>query len=390
MRTLLLVVFSVVVGAALGFGIAVMQIRMRPWNPKFDEGGATAASSISSPNKPTPKVAVDRTDYDFGTVDREVGGKHDFTFTNSGNAPLRISLTLASSPAATWKIEREMIPPGESGKVTITWKPTKDPGSERQTATVSTNDPARPEVELTITGRIQVLLRSSPEELALGRVSTGESATAQLRLWSYHDEPLKILGQQWSDPATGQYLEAAVQPLSAEDLAADPLARSGVRVEVTAKPGLPEGKLRQELILRTNLASTPMLMLPITGTISSEVVVVSRHWDPDRGILFLGEMSRSTGKQLQALLVARGPLRKEVTFKVADVTPSVLKVTIGEPREVNDGVVVETPLTIEIPPGSPSMNRLSTGGGAMGEITLETTHPRVPKLQMHVSFAIEE
>ena len=161
-------------------------------------------------------------------------------------------------------------------------------------------------------------------------------------------------------------------------------------MQVKAKPGLPEGPLHQNITLQTNLASVPRVTLPITGTISAEIAVISPHWDPDRRVLFLESIARSTGKQLRVLLVARGPLRKEVTFKLAQVTPSVLKVTLGQPREVNNGAVVETPLTIEVPPGSPSMNHLLTGGADMGEITVETTHPRVPKLQLHVSFSIEE
>ena len=99
MRTLLLVLFSVVLGVALGFGIAVVQLRMTPWNPKFDEGGA-AAVAASVPHSPegTSKVEIDRTEYDFGAIDRDVGGSHAFTFTNSGNAPLKLTLSKTSSP----------------------------------------------------------------------------------------------------------------------------------------------------------------------------------------------------------------------------------------------------------------------------------------------------
>ena len=126
-------------------------------------------------------------------------------------------------------MESRVIPSGESGKVIVTWKPAEEPSSDRQTATILTDDPARPQVELAVSGRVKVILRSSPSELALGHVSAGEAATAETRLWCYLDEPLKIVGHQWSDAAADEHFEAAIQPLSAEDVGADPLARSGVR-----------------------------------------------------------------------------------------------------------------------------------------------------------------
>ena len=64
--------------------------------------------------------------------------------------------------------------------------------------------------------------------------------------------------------------------------------------------------------------------------------------------------------------------------------------SLGQPSEINHGAVVETPLVIEIPPGSPAVNRLGSDQGKLGEIILETTHPRVPKVRILVRLAVEK
>ena len=56
-----------------------------------------------------------------------------------------------------------------------------------------------------------------------------------------------------------------------EDLKDEPLAKSGVLVRVTVKPGLPQGPIRQKLVVQTNLASPAELTLPIQGTVGSEI-----------------------------------------------------------------------------------------------------------------------
>jgi hypothetical protein len=67
-----------------------------------------------------------------------------------------------------------------------------------------------------------------------------------------------------------------------------------------------------------------------------------------------------------------------------------MKVTVGEPTELRSGAVTQIPLTIEIPPGQPPVNHLGYDQGAYAEIVLETTHPEVKKIRIHVKFVIEQ
>ncbi len=162
MKAVFAIVLTILLGIALGIGVAVLRVKMRPWNRQGDEGTAAATSVAPPPNAPAPKVSVAETEYKFGTLDLQATGTHDFVFRNTGGAPLVLHAGPTSSRCAWSSIERGSIPPGESAKVTLTWKLKDKAGPYQQTATILTNDLAQPEVTLTATGQFSTALQFSP------------------------------------------------------------------------------------------------------------------------------------------------------------------------------------------------------------------------------------
>ena len=389
MKTALAVALVILLGIALGIGAAMLRIKSAPWNPALDERIETSAAAASLPSGPKPKAVVDQTEFNFGALDIQSKGSHEFLFRNTGDAPLTLRDGGTSCRCAVSELSKESTPPGGSAKVTLTWKPLEKPGPYQQTAKILTNDPARPQITLTVTGRITTTMLFAPSELLFSRLSSGESATAQSKLFCFLEDPPKILGHTWSDASTAQHFEVTRRPLSADELKEESLARSGWLFTVTLKAGMPQGSIQQKLLLQTSVASTPTMALPIHGAVVSEIAMFGHGWDADKEILNLGEVPRGEGIQRKLTLVVRGPGCKDVKFELQSVEPSLLKVSLGKPGEINNGAVMQMPLTIDIPKNSPPANHLGSDQGKLGEILLKTTHPRVPKLRILVRFAIE-
>jgi len=387
MKTLLIVVSSVLLGIALGIGLAILQMRWTPWDPRRDEGAAIQTALIEEPK---PQVSIEPTEYHFDEIDRHFGRSHDFTLSNVGNAKLALEQGKTSSPCLTVKIDRDIVLPGESAKVTLAWNPSKDPTATRPTAIVHTSDPFRPEIELALTGRLTAMVRAAPEELDFGRFFSGDAPTARVRLWCYRDQTLAITGYRWSNPDMERFAKVDIEPLSAKELDEEPLARSGGRVGVTLHPGFPEGPLKPTLSLITNLESLPLLTLPLAGSSIAEIAVAGTLWDPFQNALRLETFSGKAGTRIQAMLIARGPLRKDVTFRIVRTAPAFLRVSLGEAKEIGESETMQTPLWVEIPPGTPSADHLGPNPEKMGEIVIETSNPRVPSLRVFVSFAVAE
>jgi len=92
------------------------------------------------------------TAFDFGKIKVNNPVTHEFTFVNSGNAPLVITSVQASCGCTVTRYTKEAISPGSSGFVTATYNAAKV-GVFTKTITVNANTDGRA-VLLTIKGEV--------------------------------------------------------------------------------------------------------------------------------------------------------------------------------------------------------------------------------------------
>ena len=91
--------------------------------------------------------------HDFGTI-AEKGGpvSHEFTFTNTGNAPLMIVNATASCGCTRPDYPKKPVAAGKTGKIKVTYLPEVRPGEFTKTVTVKTNARKQKKVTLKIKG----------------------------------------------------------------------------------------------------------------------------------------------------------------------------------------------------------------------------------------------
>ena len=71
--------------------------------------------------------------------------KYSFSFTNSGNEPLKISNAKGSCGCTVPNWPKEPILPGESGKIDVVFRPSKGQAGSKQTKTVTVSANTTPE-----------------------------------------------------------------------------------------------------------------------------------------------------------------------------------------------------------------------------------------------------
>ncbi len=340
--------------------------------------------------KPLPKVVVDNDVFDFGTMDKSGRSSHEFVVSNEGTAPLTLIKGKSTCKCTMAKLERESVMPGESTKIKIEWTARENPGTFEQVATIQTNDPRRTEVELKIKGIVTTMLEFLPDELVLGRVSAGQSASGKVSLLARTKEPVKILSFECAEPETAKYFEVKLNPLTAEELKGENNVKNGYLIDVALKPGLPQGAFQQTIRFKTTLSTAKEVELPVKGLVGSDISILGRGWDKDKGLLTIGLVDGATGAQRTLRLVARGPHRKDLKLKVAEVWPKgSLAAKLGKTTVINNGAASQTRLEIEIPKGSRPVNHLASKQGTPGRIVLESNHALVPKIIILVQFAVE-
>jgi hypothetical protein len=393
MRIVLIILVSIALGSSLGVGITWGRYGFATSATAINVGGSkTKAGEEPPPLAPgalAPEVTVDKEEFDFGAVERDSSVSHNFRFTNHGKGPLTLKKGGTTCQKCTIaELPYETVPPGESVDVTVQYHASVTGPKFRQSATILTNDPQRPRVELSVFGNVTAILDLQPSELVFSKLSVHDTRTLEAKLINHLSDQLAITSFELSDPSSARFVDVKFAPLDEAVIKAAE-GKSGQLVSVTIKPGLPLGQFRQRLILHLDVPERPTIELPLAATIASDISIVGGGWDEERGLLQVGSVKSAEGAKRTCLVLIHGPDRNNVELSVGEVSPSFIKVTIGEKRAINDGAVVQVPVTVEIPPGSPAANHLGSSIGKLARITLETTHPEAKQVKLPVRFAVE-
>jgi hypothetical protein len=386
MRILTIVLIAAVVGISVGVAGAYIQVRVDP-----DAGtlppGIAASDKIKSSDGDGPRAQVDEPHFKFGSMQRGTTRSHNFTIKNVGTGPLKLEVGQTSCKCTLGDVTGKPIPPGETTHVRLEWSAKSDQGPFRQTAIVLTNDPLQSRIELTIEGEILEASGVTPPDLMFDKVAAGESKSAQVYVMARLQDKLEVTSAELSDSATRDKFDVEIEPVEPGQLP-DPSAKDGVRITVTAKPGLAVGRFDQWLALKTNMPEAEKLEIPVIGRVVGDISVYGTAWNEEQGVLTIGSVKSSEGKKAKVNIVVRGPDAAKVTFKVLSEDPSELNATIGEPKQLKE-TLVHVPVEIEVPAGTPPMVRLDTVQGDAGRIVIESSHPTIKELVLGVRFSVE-
>lgn len=101
------------------------------------EKQTVSPSDVSSGQKPV--FSFEKEKHDFGTIQEGTLAKHDFTFTNTGNAPLVINNARGSCGCTVPEWPREPIAPGETGTIHVEFDSANRTGSQQKQVTLTAN-----------------------------------------------------------------------------------------------------------------------------------------------------------------------------------------------------------------------------------------------------------
>ncbi|WDN88807.1 hypothetical protein BuS5_01775 [Desulfosarcina sp. BuS5] len=128
----------------------------------------------------------------FAPVVEGVTVTHDFVIQNNGGAPLQIKKIRTSCGCTTASYSKS-IPPGGAGKVTVKFNTRGYGGrSAHKYITLYTNDNNRPEINLTISGKVERFAVIEPPRVMLAGFA-GESVKAEVFIIPEKKYPFTIV-----------------------------------------------------------------------------------------------------------------------------------------------------------------------------------------------------
>ena len=156
-------------------------------------GSAALLLAAGTPAAAEPRATLTGTSHNFGKVFESQPLSHTFTITNTGDEPLRVE-EVDPDCACTVPSYDPVIPPGEQGEITLTIKPYSVLRDFLKHTEVRVNDPARPKVELTLTGYVQPSIEIQPSHIIRLRGAVGQEVRGQVRFISHLSGPWRITG----------------------------------------------------------------------------------------------------------------------------------------------------------------------------------------------------
>jgi Protein of unknown function (DUF1573) len=393
MRIWIVVTVAILVGLALGLGATIFELGLRPdGSGRIELGPAHTEPTPPPPliQGPPPKAVVEgnQLEFNFGKAEKATPQQHEFVIRNAGKGTLVLEKGDTSCSCTVSQIEHPEVPPGGSTKVTIQWKG-KSLGQFRNSAPVLTNDPDRRRIDLFIAGEIVSTYRVEPEKLVFTSISSKKPAAQTARIYSFATSDLAVLQHEFSGASTAAWFDLAIEKMSADELKQEAGAKSGCVLRLTIKPGLPAGPFAQTIRLKLNLAGDQEIELPVEGKVNSPIEVVGPNWEPERGILMLGEVRAREGAKAELFLLVRDVAQDKVNLKLTGPTLEPLKVTIGKLEKLPPSAA-RIPLTIEVPRGARAVNHLGNDQGKLARVILDTGLPDAPQLQILVRYVVEE
>jgi hypothetical protein len=380
--------FAILAGAILGTAAATIESRLRPWR--------VGQFSVAAAGADAPRAEAAETYHNFGSMGVGESGAHEFVVRNTGGTPLTLRRGTTSCSCTVSDFEaseggtpegRKVVLPGGSTVLKVQWKAKPPGGPFRQQATITTDDPRRPELVFFVEGLAVPNWKAVPPSVMVrASASTGDSKT--IDVFTFGKAPPEVKSVSIDHPQATQFFSLSTAPLPEADLAAEPSATGGFRLAVEVKPGLPLGPLRQLISIAFDMPEPTTAEIFLEGSVGGDLVLLGPGWDSSRQMLVLGTVSGKTGHRSQLFLTARGTHRDSVKPVVREVVPDSLQVTIGAAGDIGAGAVVRLPIEIVIPPGSRPANHLCSQQGPAGRIVLETGHPDTPVLTIPVCVAI--
>jgi len=400
MRVILVVIMAVLVGIGLGFFMGHQQAKEYPYSweqeqnavaeRRQNEEDAQKAEKSETPEldpgQSYPKLVVDEEVYNFGVFEKEQKGEHVFVVKNEGNAALTLTYIDKSCSCTQIDISHSNVPPGKESRVTVHWKPNIASGAYNQGVLFKTNDPKKPQLYLSIKGVYSAPIIVTPNPISINAFSSKVVST-KFRVYSFEKKPITILGVESDDPHFGAEWTKSELTKEENDNKLFNSATSVYDGVVTLKPGLPFGHFQNKLTIRSDSELDPAFELPLKGQIFGNTSIICSDYNQETGVLNMGRTTRGT-PVTKMLMLRFTPQGMQIpTFKVTEVKPSWLKVTIGEMTgEVGESRVV--PITVEIPKDANLGNSVVSDPENMAEIKIESDFADAAVIRIPIEYSV--
>jgi hypothetical protein len=242
-------------------------------------GQPVATNAPAATNGIGPRIQFDSLNYEFGTVRTGTKVKHDYVFTNTGDATLVITSIQPGCHCTTVGDWTHQVEPGKTGVIPIQFDSTSFGGPIVRSPMVACNDKTKPMVTLQLHGMVKnpVDVSSSYVFLSIGP-DVSEYASSVIHITNNENEPLLLSQPVSSLPAFAVELKTNTLGKSYDLLVktVPPLALGNNQANITLgslSNDIPPIKITALAYVQPLVESTPSEIAVPVGPLTSNVTI---------------------------------------------------------------------------------------------------------------------
>lgn len=205
--------------------------------------------------------------HDFGNVPRGAQMKHTFKMTNIYKVPLEITNIRITCGCLTVKDYPKSLKPNETADFTINMDGTRFVGPKTIRVYVTVGPEFVSTATLTLSANARSDVVFNPGEVDFGLVQRGQN-------------PTRSIDVEYAGSFPWQVTEIVKNASAPFDMRVEELpnrATRGYRIFATIKPDAESGAFKQEILLKTNDATSPTLTFNIVGNVQATLTAAPSH-----------------------------------------------------------------------------------------------------------------
>ena len=148
-----------------------------------------------------PKIVAEKAEHDFGQVPNTTRINHTFVLRNDGDQELRVDRIQPSCGCTVAEISTKTLAPGATAQIPTVLDLNGKRGPMTKTVTVYSNDPATPQLRLSLTGAAIVDVEVTPGFLFLPSMPFGMGSTGLVNVVATGTNEVAVTGITSTSPA---------------------------------------------------------------------------------------------------------------------------------------------------------------------------------------------
>jgi hypothetical protein len=227
------------------------------------------AASLFAQGAGKPKAVVAEPIKDVGFVAKGDVAAHEFAIRNEGDAPLQIQEVRAACGCTVADYDK-VIAPGQTGKIRVSVDTTTFNGAIAKGVTVFMNDPATPQMELTIRAQVEPFIKAKPGYARFITVQgEAKEGTIVQTLWTPDKSPMKVVKVESPYP----YLTVEFHEAKPEERLPDIADQQQWKVAMHLSNDAPVGPLTEAVKIYTDNPKQKLVQIPVSGFVRPIVAV---------------------------------------------------------------------------------------------------------------------